>query len=87
MILKSILTLILISFLLLQNAKSEESEDKFEKVMKMLSIIFENNPDKLAKMTMILGFEEDPRYVQVLDGLIVNPEAFKTASLNMIHGV
>ena len=53
--------------------------------MKMLANVFEDNPDELAKMTMILGFEEDPRYVQVLDGLIVNQEAFKTASLNIIQ--
>ena len=71
---------------MLENARSEAtSGDKFERVMKMLANVFEDNPDELAKMTMILGFEEDPRYVQVLDGLIVNQEAFKTASLNIIQ--
>ena len=86
MFFKSILSLILVSFLMLENARSEAtSGDKFERVMKMLANVFEDNPDELAKMTMILGFEEDPRYVQVLDGLIVNPEAFKTASLNIIQ--
>ena len=86
MFFKSILSLILVSFLMLENARSEAtSGDKFERVMKMLANVFEDNPDELAKMTMILGFEEDPRYVQVLDGLIVNQEAFKTASLNIIQ--
>ena len=55
------------------------------RVMRMVSQIFEDNPEKLAQITMILGFENDPRYVRVLDELISNPEAFKSAALHIIE--
>ena len=53
--------------------------------MKKVSYEFKNEPDNLSNLTMILGFEEDQRYMIVLCRLLENPGAFKSAAKNVIE--
>ena len=50
----------------------------------MVSDVFKDDTETLVKMTMVLEFEDDPRYMRVLHRQVDNSVAFKSTVLNIL---